>query len=46
MYKSLLHLSLSLSLPFRPATLRIDLVLLFAPLGLGLVRFVGDLRRD
>jgi hypothetical protein len=43
---SYLSLSLSLSCPFRPATLRTHSFTLFTPLGLGLVRFVGIIRRD
>jgi hypothetical protein len=45
-YKGLLNPFLSLSCLFRPATLRTHSLLLFTPLGLGLVNVVGDLRRD
>jgi hypothetical protein len=45
-YKSSLHPFPSLSCPFRPATLRTHSLTLFTLVGLGLVRFVGDLRRD
>jgi hypothetical protein len=45
-YKSLLNPFVSLSYLFRPATLRTHSLLLFTPLGLGLVNVVGDLRRD
>jgi hypothetical protein len=38
--------SLSLSCTFRPATLRTHSFLSFTPLDFGLVRFLGDLRRD
>jgi hypothetical protein len=44
-YKSPIHPSISLSYPFRPATTQNSFTPLFTPLGLGLVRFVGDLRR-
>jgi hypothetical protein len=38
--------SLPLSCQFRPASFITHSLTLFTPLGLGLVRFVGGLRRD
>jgi hypothetical protein len=45
MYKSLLHPFLSLSLSHFDLQ-HSELILLFTPLGLGLVRFARELRRD